>query len=116
MILEKNQELCNIALSKFELFIDDEELNSLAQELIFKAIELEDLRSIVEEIRPLNTLLNSTETQERKIKEELVKRKVQFLKSYQDRFSKLHKDIPAILKEFQRKCRNRIYKSLMPEL
>ena len=111
-ILEKNQELCYIALSKFELFIEDKELNYLAQELIIKAAQLEGLRSIIEEMRPLNILLNSTEAQERKIQEELLKRKVGFLKSYNDQSVLLYGEIPAILNIFQQKCRNRIYKLL----
>lgn len=114
-ILEKSQELCYIALSKFELFIEDRELNYLAQELIIKATQLEGLRSIIEEMRPLNILLNSTETQERKIQEELIKRKVEFLKSYNDQYVLLYEEIPAILNVFQQKCRDRIYKLLKPE-
>lgn len=111
-ILEKNQELCYISLSKFELFIEDEELNCLAQELIIKAAQLEGLRSIIEEIRPLNILLNSAEAQERKIQEELIKRKVEFLKSYNNQYTSLYREIPAILNVFQQKCRDRIYKLL----
>ena len=114
-ILEKNQELCYISLSKFELFIEDEELNCLAQELIIKAAQLEGLRSIIEEIRPLNILLNSAEAQERKIQEELIKRKVEFLKSYNNQYTSLYREIPAILNVFQQKCRDRIYKLLKPE-
>lgn len=113
-MLEKSQELCYIALSKFELFIEDRELNYLAQELIIKAAQLEGLRSIIEEMRPLNILLNSTETQERKIQEELIKRKVEFLKSYNDQYVLLYGEIPAILNVFQQKCRDRIYKLLKP--
>ena len=114
-ILEKNQELCYISLSKFELFIEDEELNCLAQELIIKAAQLEGLRSIIEEIRPLNILLNSAEAQERKIQEELIKRQVEFLKSYNNQYTSLYREIPAILNVFQQKCRDRIYKLLKPE-
>lgn len=111
-MLEKNQELCYIALSKFELFIEDKELNYLAQELILKAAQLEGLRNIIEEIVPLNILLNSNEAQEQKIKEEIIKRKVHYLKSYNDQYILLHEKIPTILNEFQQKCRGRIYKLL----